>query len=169
MTHDKAIRAQAEKNVARVRGSYDAPGFEACVNAEIERLKADHFRDATKKVQNTDSVEGITPFDDRIASIKKEFAVEFSEALESLVDDMQAHIRHLTADLSAERNNLASADIAKREVGYKLMNHLKRKNALLLEAADKMEKEIAEQYAKWSFDYKESMKIVNRIREEADR
>lgn len=34
-----ALRARAEQNVLKVRGSYDAPGFEACVNAEMERLQ----------------------------------------------------------------------------------------------------------------------------------
>lgn len=32
------LREQAEKNVLRVRGSYDAPGFEACVESEINEL-----------------------------------------------------------------------------------------------------------------------------------
>ena len=32
-------RKLAEETVLRVRGSYDAHGFQACVEAEIERLK----------------------------------------------------------------------------------------------------------------------------------
>jgi hypothetical protein len=34
------LREQAEANVLAVRGSYDAPGFDACVAAELRRLKA---------------------------------------------------------------------------------------------------------------------------------
>lgn len=33
-------RKQAEKNVLAVRGSWDAPGFDACVEAEIDELMA---------------------------------------------------------------------------------------------------------------------------------
>jgi hypothetical protein len=36
---EKRIREQAEQNVLAVRGTYDAPGFEACVDAEIRRLE----------------------------------------------------------------------------------------------------------------------------------
>lgn len=32
------LRQQAETSVLHYRGSYDAPGFEACVNAELEKL-----------------------------------------------------------------------------------------------------------------------------------
>lgn len=32
-------RALAEHRVLKVRGSYDAPGFEACVKAEIDNIR----------------------------------------------------------------------------------------------------------------------------------
>ena len=32
------LREQAEANVLAVRGSYDAPGFDACVAAELEEI-----------------------------------------------------------------------------------------------------------------------------------
>lgn len=32
-------RTEAERRVAKVRGSYDAPGFEACVQAELAEMK----------------------------------------------------------------------------------------------------------------------------------
>lgn len=35
----KDARRKAEREVFRVRGSYDAPGFEACVKAEMQRQK----------------------------------------------------------------------------------------------------------------------------------
>lgn len=34
------LREQAEATVLRVRGSYDAPGFDLCVEQELKRLKA---------------------------------------------------------------------------------------------------------------------------------
>lgn len=37
---EKEIRDWATKTVLSIRGSYDAPGFEACVNSEIEEIKA---------------------------------------------------------------------------------------------------------------------------------
>lgn len=36
----KELRRQAEETVLRVRGSWDAPGFEACVKAELAALLA---------------------------------------------------------------------------------------------------------------------------------
>jgi hypothetical protein len=39
MNTEEEIRELAEQNVLAVRGSYDAPGFEACVLAEIENIK----------------------------------------------------------------------------------------------------------------------------------
>lgn len=33
-------KALATERVTHVRGSHDAPGFEACVNAEIESIRA---------------------------------------------------------------------------------------------------------------------------------
>lgn len=35
----KTLREQAEATVLRVRGSYDAPGFDICVEAELQCLK----------------------------------------------------------------------------------------------------------------------------------
>lgn len=35
---DEAAREKAEAEVLRVRGSYDAPGFDACVDAEMVKL-----------------------------------------------------------------------------------------------------------------------------------
>jgi hypothetical protein len=35
----RTLRSRAEKAVLLARGSYDAPGFEACVDAEFRRLK----------------------------------------------------------------------------------------------------------------------------------
>lgn len=41
MTKDNEIRKAAEEAVLKVRGSYDAPGFEACVEAEIKEMTRD--------------------------------------------------------------------------------------------------------------------------------
>ena len=35
---DKRMKNEAEARVLAVRGSYDAPGFEACVEAEIAEM-----------------------------------------------------------------------------------------------------------------------------------
>jgi hypothetical protein len=35
---EKAIRHEAERRVLAVRGSYDVPGFEACVDAEMVNI-----------------------------------------------------------------------------------------------------------------------------------
>ncbi len=35
----KDLRALAEKRVAKIRGSYDVPAFDACVEAELERMR----------------------------------------------------------------------------------------------------------------------------------
>lgn len=45
---------QAEKEVLRVRGSYDAPGFDACVAAEVEHMKSKHekIRSRTREDEN---------------------------------------------------------------------------------------------------------------------
>ena len=36
---DLEVRREAERRVVAVRGSWDAPGFEACVRAEIENIR----------------------------------------------------------------------------------------------------------------------------------
>lgn len=36
----QTLKERAEANVLAIRGSYDAPGFDACVAAELRRLKA---------------------------------------------------------------------------------------------------------------------------------
>lgn len=36
---DKELRKIAENNVIKVRGSWDAPGFDVCVEAEYQELK----------------------------------------------------------------------------------------------------------------------------------
>lgn len=40
MERDKALRKEAERRVREIRGSDDAPGFEACVEAEMEEMRA---------------------------------------------------------------------------------------------------------------------------------
>jgi hypothetical protein len=35
----KDLRAFAEKRVAKIRGSYDVPAFDLCVDAELERMR----------------------------------------------------------------------------------------------------------------------------------
>jgi hypothetical protein len=37
-------RKEAEKRVLAVRGSYDAPGFEACVEAEMQNIADEQSR-----------------------------------------------------------------------------------------------------------------------------
>lgn len=39
MSDEKTLREIAEETVLRIRGSNDAPGFDLCVEAEIERLR----------------------------------------------------------------------------------------------------------------------------------
>lgn len=112
---NKTIRAQAEENVAKVRGSYDAPGFEACVDAEVERLKADHFADASKmvheKVQNTDSVEGITPTDthERFVELPERLIKIMTDTKELTVEEQlaeaQATITMLQKELRTTKNS----------------------------------------------------------------
>lgn len=36
---ERVMRAEAERRVLAVRGSYDAPGFEACVKAELAEMR----------------------------------------------------------------------------------------------------------------------------------
>lgn len=38
------LHEQAEETVLRIRGSYDAPGFDACVEAEFERLRKENAK-----------------------------------------------------------------------------------------------------------------------------
>jgi hypothetical protein len=42
----KTIREEAEERVIAIRGSWDVPGFDACVEAEIDNIKQGR-RDAT--------------------------------------------------------------------------------------------------------------------------
>lgn len=37
---DEELREQAYQNVLTIRGSWDAPGFDCCVEAEYKELKA---------------------------------------------------------------------------------------------------------------------------------
>lgn len=168
---NKTIRAQAEENVVKIRGSYDAPGFEACVNAEIERLQADLFRDVTKKVQekvqNTDSVEGIPPTDSivntAVESISRSDVDPFDERVADVLYFIEMEMQPF--QWAVKSSNLIT----------EMQAHIRKQNALLLEAADEIEANVENEYPKETRDnypvtqrrYKRDMEIVNRIREEA--
>lgn len=40
MTTDLRLLEKAEMKVLEIRGSWDAPGFDACVKSELKRLKS---------------------------------------------------------------------------------------------------------------------------------
>lgn len=102
----------------------------------------DHIADASKKVQNTDSVEGITEFALRFENYQRD--------AEALMFDMQAHIRKLELD-----NN----DLRHMVLNYE--DFIRRKNDLLLEAAETLD-DISSLHTG-----ENGHPLVSRIREEA--
>jgi len=44
---EKTIREEAEERVIAIRGSWDVPGFEVCVKAEMAIIREERKRDAT--------------------------------------------------------------------------------------------------------------------------
>ncbi len=164
----EADKAKELKDYVFDTSKYPAPYW-------MGEVKAGRFferpADDGKAIDHSEqALDMVTQFDERVDNVfaVAEGVVPWGEA-QCLLKDMQAHIRHLTADLSAERNNLASADATHRKWGYKMLDHLKRKNALLLEAAAKIEWLLHVMHGgdRKNLNYQHDVQIVNRIREEA--
>lgn len=123
---EKTLRDEAEKRVLAVRGSYDAPGFDACVEAEIKEMtqepntKVTGFESRISELEAIDN--GISEDDDYRNNESFWKALDLVRDLQSALAAKDAEIAELRGLLGEVHEDVADTlwcldNMALEEIG----------------------------------------------------